>query len=76
MFIFRIVSFQYARSLYILYEKRLTQLIEPEILDICKSLKRLRFDETFVANSDNVSEPMAQGTTLFELYLVIQKFVV
>ncbi|XP_044739455.1 protein unc-13 homolog 4B isoform X2 [Chrysoperla carnea] len=71
-----IVSFQYARSLYILYEKRLTQLIEPEILDICKSLKRLRFDETFVANSDNVSEPMAQGTTLFELYLVIQKFVI
>lgn len=62
--------------MYIFYEKRLTQLIEPEIQEICKCLKRLRYDEAISQANAAVIGPLAQGTTLFELYLVIQKFVV
>lgn len=84
-----IMTFPYARSLYTLYEAKIASLVEPEVVEVCKSLKRLQYDEesgdgvklagglngvTKIGAPQVDDEPMAMGTTLFELYLVLQRF--
>lgn len=83
------MSFPYSRILYGVYEDKLAQLVEPEVTDVCKSLKRLRYSEGSTTSvqlaggingegvsgsRDTQSEPLAMGTALFELYLTLQRF--
>lgn len=75
---FRTVNFQYAKVLYTSYQAKITTLAEPDITLICKSLKRVSFSGKAPTENEteNASEHLNIGTTLFELYLIIQRFVV
>ncbi|KAH9630501.1 hypothetical protein HF086_000714 [Spodoptera exigua] len=82
-----VMGFPYSKALYGLYESKLASLVESEVVDVCKSLKRLRYSEgstttlaggingeTGLGASSVGSEPLTMGTTLFELYLTLQRF--
>ncbi|XP_058798233.1 protein unc-13 homolog 4B-like isoform X2 [Phymastichus coffea] len=61
------LNFQYSKSLYIMYEKRVSDLCHVIVEDICGRLKRIE-----VETSEDPE--LSLGTTLFELYLAIQRF--
>ncbi|CAH2982555.1 unnamed protein product [Chilo suppressalis] len=84
-----VMSFPYSKALYGLYESKIASLVEPEVIQVCKSLKRLHYNEgstnsvvlaggingeTALGAPNVGSEPLAMGTTLFELYLTLQRF--
>ncbi|XP_011878688.1 PREDICTED: protein unc-13 homolog D isoform X5 [Vollenhovia emeryi] len=61
------VNVPYARMMYIAYEKRISDMCMIIIEDVCARLKRIEVDST-----DNVE--LSLGTTLFELYLTLQRY--
>ncbi|KAL6446334.1 hypothetical protein ACFW04_001140 [Cataglyphis niger] len=63
------VNVPYARILYIAYEKRISDMCMIIIEDVCARLKRIEVDST-----DNVE--LSLGTTLFEVYLTLQRYAV
>ncbi|XP_066150952.1 protein unc-13 homolog 4B isoform X3 [Euwallacea fornicatus] len=73
------VSFQYAKCLYTFYQTQLSSLCEPEVREICKNLKTLDYSGYNFGNgptvTDQTVDPLAEGTSLFNLYLTIQRFV-
>ncbi|CAH2084741.1 unnamed protein product [Euphydryas editha] len=84
-----VMSFPYSKTLYGVYEDKIASLVEPEVIQVCKSLKRLRYSEgsthsvhlaggingeTGLGTQELGSEPLSMGTTLFELYLALQRF--
>ncbi|XP_044755920.1 protein unc-13 homolog 4B isoform X3 [Coccinella septempunctata] len=69
------VGVAYAKELYILYQQKVSELTEDEVMNICKSLKKLNFTGNSL-NEESHKEALEQGTKLFELYLGIQRFVV
>ncbi|CAK1585383.1 unnamed protein product [Parnassius mnemosyne] len=84
-----IMSFPYSKVLYGVYENKIASLVEPEVIQVCKNLKRLQYNEgstnsVYLAGGLNGEtglgtpqvdhEPLAMGTTLFELYLALQRF--
>ncbi|XP_061378434.1 protein unc-13 homolog 4B isoform X2 [Danaus plexippus] len=84
-----VMSFPYSKVLYGVYEDKIASLVEPEVIQVCKSMKRLRYSEgstnsvflagglngaTGMGGTEVGSEPLAMGTTLFELYLALQRF--
>lgn len=83
------MGYQYSKALYGIYESKIASLVEPEVTDVCKSLKRLQYNDgstssvhlaggingaTGLGDHKVESEPLAMGTTLFELYLTLQRF--
>ncbi|XP_052755343.1 protein unc-13 homolog 4B isoform X2 [Galleria mellonella] len=83
------MNFQYSKALYGLYEQKVAALVEPEAKEVCKSLKRLQYHEgstksihlaggingeSTLGTPQVENEPLAMGTTLFELYLTLQRF--
>lgn len=74
-FLYRIVNLHFAKALYTLYQVRIATLVEPEVVNVCKSLKRLSFAGIPTLENET-TDPLTIGTTLFELYLVLQRFVV
>lgn len=66
---FRRVNIPYARLLYIAYEKRISDMCMIIIEDVCARLKRIEVDSTDDAE-------LGLGTTLFELYLTLQRYAV
>ncbi|KAF2898858.1 hypothetical protein ILUMI_07316 [Ignelater luminosus] len=70
-----VVNLQYAKTLYNLYQAEVATLVEPQIVTICKSLKKISYEWNCIP-SDTTSEPLALGTKLFELYLALQRFVI
>ncbi|KAL1506494.1 hypothetical protein ABEB36_005849 [Hypothenemus hampei] len=74
-----LVHFQYAKCLYTFYQAKIATICEPEVREICKNLKTLQYTGfSFGANtknSDPATDPLAEGTSLFNLYLTIQRFV-
>ncbi|CAB3254752.1 unnamed protein product [Arctia plantaginis] len=84
-----VMSFPYSKALYGLYESKIASLVEAEIVEVCKSLKRLRYSDaststvhlagglngvTGLGATEVEAEPLTMGTTLFELYLTLQRF--
>ncbi|KAG6450866.1 hypothetical protein O3G_MSEX006811 [Manduca sexta] len=84
-----IMNFPYTKALYGLYESKIASLVEPDVIEVCKSLKRLQYNEgstnsvhlaggingqTGLGAPQVSNEPLAMGTTLFELYLALQRF--
>ncbi|XP_011633432.1 protein unc-13 homolog 4B isoform X2 [Pogonomyrmex barbatus] len=63
----RRVNVPYARTMYIAYAKRISDMCMVIIQDVCARLKRIEVDST-----DNTE--LSLGTTLFELYLTLQRF--
>lgn len=83
------MSFPYTKALYGLYESKIASLVEPEVIEVCKCLKRLQYNEgstttvhlaggiagvTGLGAPEVANEPLSMGTTLFELYLALQRF--
>ncbi|XP_017765813.1 PREDICTED: protein unc-13 homolog D isoform X3 [Eufriesea mexicana] len=60
------VNFPYARCLYVMYEKRISDMCMIIIEDVCGRLKRIDIGNTDVE--------LNLGTTLFELYLALQRY--
>ncbi|KZC08060.1 BAI1-associated protein 3 [Dufourea novaeangliae] len=60
------INFPYARSLYMMYEKRISDMCMVITEDICGRLKRIE-----ISNAD---VELSTGTTLFELYLALQRY--
>ncbi|XP_011497848.1 PREDICTED: protein unc-13 homolog D-like [Ceratosolen solmsi marchali] len=61
------IDFPYTKTLYIMYEKRVSDLCMVIVEDICGRLKRIEIETS--------EDPeLSLGTTLFELYLAIQRF--
>lgn len=84
-----VLNYKYTKALYGLYESKIASLVEPEVLEVCKSLKRLQYSEgsttsihlagglggeTRLGGPQVETEPLAMGTALFELYLALQRF--
>jgi BAI1-associated protein 3 len=61
--------------LYTFYQAKISALAEPDVRNICKSLKKLSFTGFTAAETDS-SESLSEGTTLFELYLALHRFVI
>ncbi|KAB0801825.1 hypothetical protein PPYR_04011 [Photinus pyralis] len=70
----RIMNFEYAKTLYNLYQLEIANLIEEEVISICKSLKTIAYDWNCLSQPDS-HDHMSLGTRLFELYLALQRFV-
>ncbi|XP_059057517.1 protein unc-13 homolog 4B isoform X2 [Achroia grisella] len=83
------MNFPYSKSLYGLYEQKVAALVQPEAIEVCKSLKRVQYHEgstksvhlaggingeTTLGAPHVEKEPLTMGTTLFELYLALQRF--
>lgn len=50
-------------------------MCEPEVTVICKSLKKLNYTGyNDLTNGDANVDPLTEGTSLFELYLALQRF--
>ncbi|XP_076230684.1 C2 and C2B_Munc13-like domain-containing protein staccato isoform X1 [Nomia melanderi] len=60
------INFPYARALYVMYEKRISDMCMIITEDVCGRLKRIE-----ISNSD---VELSLGTTLFELYLSLQRY--
>nr|CAD7447691.1 unnamed protein product [Timema bartmani] len=61
----------YATTLYTIYEKKISELTEEVVTEVCKTLKPLKFNDR---PGDDIydNDPLTMGTTLFELYLILQ----
>jgi len=52
-------------------------MVKPVVEDVCEKVKPLRFDESQTLSNGTANgrsdEPLSTGTTLFELYLALQR---
>ncbi|XP_026666615.1 protein unc-13 homolog 4B isoform X1 [Ceratina calcarata] len=60
------INFPYARCLYIMYEKRISDLCMIITEDVCGRLKRIE--------AEHADVELNLGTTLFEMYLALQRY--
>ncbi|XP_026805055.1 protein unc-13 homolog 4B isoform X2 [Rhopalosiphum maidis] len=67
------MQFPYVSTLFSIYEIKISEMCEPFITRICMNMKPINFEENGRFQVDN--DPLAMGTSLFELYMGIQKFV-
>ncbi|XP_050543331.1 protein unc-13 homolog 4B isoform X2 [Daktulosphaira vitifoliae] len=66
------IQFSYACTLFSIYECKISEMCEPFITRICMNMKPINFEENGRLEVDK--DPLAMGTSLFELYMSIQKF--
>lgn len=57
--------------MYVFYQAKVSTLCEPEVKEICKNLKKLHYNFNSLPDA---TDPLLEGTSLFELYLAIQRF--
>lgn len=65
------VGLAYSSLLFKVYEAKVCEEAEPVVSDVCGQLRPLRFNDPD-ANVEK-EEPLSMGTTLFELYLALQR---
>ncbi|XP_022905569.2 protein unc-13 homolog 4B isoform X2 [Onthophagus taurus] len=70
------LNFKYAKELYKIYQNKLTDLIEPEVKHVSETMARMPHVGFTNIKQVDTNQPMVVGTTLFELYLYIQRFVI
>ncbi|XP_059472886.1 protein unc-13 homolog 4B isoform X2 [Neocloeon triangulifer] len=70
-----VVQFEYSRTVYEIYDDRVYELVQPVVQDTCMSLKPLKFNED-PAQGIYDNDSITMGTSLFELYIGLQRFVV
>lgn len=49
-------------------------MCEPDVIEICKNLKRLNYTGINASPDESEQDPLSEGTSLFELYLAVQRF--
>lgn len=69
------MKFHYARVCFNYYQKKISELCQPIIQDVSKNIKRIQLPEDRFQRLPEYSE-INMGTTLFELYLVLKRFIV
>lgn len=63
----------YASLVFSVYDSKISETCEPLIDQVCAKMRSSHFDENdgqFEIDND----PLAMGTSLFELYIAIQNF--
>nr|XP_018917133.1 PREDICTED: protein unc-13 homolog 4B isoform X1 [Bemisia tabaci] len=69
------ISIPYAKSIFAEYETKICDLCQPVIQEVCQKLKPLTFTaEDTIPENQYENDPLSMGTTLFELYLALQRF--
>lgn len=71
----RKLHFPYSETCYKYYEENLADSFQPIIEGSCKNLKRITLPENRFQRLPE-HEEVNMGTTLFEVYLVLKRFVV
>lgn len=67
------LQFKLSSILFEFYDRKLTELIQPIVTQICSQIKRIDVpDDQFQPLPDLSATNM--GTTLFELYLILKRF--
>lgn len=67
------MQFSYASTLFTVYDGKLSETCEPFITDVCMNMWPISFVEN--GQLDVGNDPLAMGTSLFELYNGIQNIV-
>lgn len=67
------MNFQFARTLYSFYESKLAAHVEPIVQEVSKDIKRIDIPDESQQLASH--QEINMGTTLFELYLVLKRFV-
>uniref|UniRef100_A0A0A9YAH0 Protein unc-13 D n=1 Tax=Lygus hesperus TaxID=30085 RepID=A0A0A9YAH0_LYGHE len=64
---------QYAMISYRIYDEKIAELVEPLVTEVCSTMKQLKFkgNTPDIENAD--VDPLTMGTSLFELYLALQR---
>ncbi|KAJ8979445.1 hypothetical protein NQ317_006759 [Molorchus minor] len=71
------INFEYAKALYVFYQAKISSIAEPEVTKICKGLKKLDYTGySSIPNGTTNTDHLTEGTSLFELYLAMQRFAV
>ncbi|XP_071447692.1 protein unc-13 homolog 4B isoform X2 [Hetaerina americana] len=70
-----ILHFPYTKTLYSVYDYELSEISKPVVNDVCWKLKPLRFSDD-PEDAMNDTEHLQMGTSLFELYLILQRFAI
>ncbi|XP_034664063.1 protein unc-13 homolog 4B isoform X4 [Drosophila subobscura] len=68
------IQLNYSAILYLLYDSKLTDICKSIVKDVCNNIKRLDVPDDqfeYLPKIDNLN----MGTTLFELYLVLKRYV-
>ncbi|KAK9497100.1 hypothetical protein O3M35_004477 [Rhynocoris fuscipes] len=68
---------QYAMELYKIYDSKICELTKPLVTEICAALKPIKFKGN-IPDIDNINsdDNLTVGTSLFELYLSLQRLLV
>lgn len=66
------MQFPYVSTLYSIYDSKISEMCEPFIKCVCMNMKPINYEDNGQSEIDN--DPLATGTSLFELYIGIQKF--
>ncbi|KAL0270000.1 UNVERIFIED_CONTAM: hypothetical protein PYX00_007554 [Menopon gallinae] len=67
------LRFSYAQTLYSVYEKKVAEMTQDEVINASNLLKPIHYEDG-PAEEEDQSEMLNVGTTLFELYLGLQRF--
>ncbi|KAG8239009.1 hypothetical protein J437_LFUL005066, partial [Ladona fulva] len=70
-----ILQFPFVKTLYKVYDSELSEIANPIVDDVSWKLKPLRFSDN-LDDAMQENEHMQMGTSLFELYLVLQRFAI
>lgn len=68
----RKIQFPYVNVLFSVYERKISEMCEPFVTRICVNIKPIDFHDNPRFEVEN--DPLAMGTSLFELYMGIKKF--
>ncbi|XP_034244004.1 protein unc-13 homolog 4B isoform X2 [Thrips palmi] len=67
------IGLAYSSILYKVYEEKVCEEAEPVVKDVCGQLRPIRINDSDPRINLEREEPLSMGTTLFELYLALQR---
>lgn len=74
LFISSKIQLNYSAVLYLFYDSKLAEICKSIIIEVCNNIKRLDVPDDqfeYLPNLENVN----MGTTLFEVYLILKRYV-
>lgn len=72
---YMIIGIQYAVEIYQLYDEKVCQHVQPCVKEICSLIRPINVENNDIIDSiDTNNDNLTMGTSLFELYLILQKY--
>jgi len=68
------VKIPYAKEIYKVYDELISEIVKPVVTELCEGLKPIIMRDTI--QSEEPTNSLSVGTSLFELYLMLQRFAV